>query len=489
MPVTQRLVTCLLALMAGCSLHSLDYLDAGSQRGATASSGAGNGLGPSGGLGGSSDVSTTAGDAPGGSANGGAGSTDPVGPLTDAGAAGSEANSALCADLQQNGEETDLDCGGRSCGPCGDGKTCAKGTDCQSAVCTNVVCQAPSCTDLALNGTETDLNCGGGCPACAQGKHCAVDGDCSTGNCMAGICEPEACADGVLSEGCLLIDNTPYSLSPAKAPNNCLDNELDSLANGNALRIHPCRSELRQTFWAVQQAGGYFAFRNALSGKCLQVRGASTTGGATIEQSTCSSAPEQLWKPSLVDTTLISLTSRVSGLSLNVAGDNANIDGQPIVQGHLGNVTDTLWRVTRRSTASYVTFSPEMQPASHIQHSAELVTLGADDQASAQWIVVPGLSDPSLVSFQSRNDPGRYLHHAVLRLWSDINDGTEAFKHDATFRFVQPLVGVDRLDKTIELSDLPGLYWRSDVTRGVVFALFADNPDYKFSATWRLSGR
>jgi hypothetical protein len=296
------------------------------------------------------------------------------------------------------------------------------------------------------------------------------------------------CVDGVLTKDCLLIDSTPYALSPAKAPTNCIDDELDSLADGNALRIHPCKSELRQTFWAVQQADGYFAFRNALSGKCLQVHGASKAAGAVIEQATCSFAVEQLWKPSLVDSTLVTITSRASGLSLNVSGDNPIIDGLPIIQGHNGNFKDTEWRVTRRNTASYVTFSPEGQLANYIQHNADVVTVGEGAQVNAQWIVVPGLSDPSLVSFQSRNDPGRYLHHAVLRLWSDINDGTEKFKHDATFRFVQPLVGFDPLDKSLELSDLPGLYWKTDGIGGVALALFADNPDYKFSATWRLSG-
>ena len=30
-----------------------------------------------------------------------------------------------------------LTCGGRMCDPCGAGETCAVGTDCQSAICTN----------------------------------------------------------------------------------------------------------------------------------------------------------------------------------------------------------------------------------------------------------------------------------------------------------------------------------------------------------------
>ena len=359
-----------------------------------------------------------------------------AGASASAGAAGAEASLAKCDDSERNGDETDVDCGGRTCARCLAGGTCAMGTDCQSAICTNVVCQPPSCTDLALNGDETDLNCGGSCPPCAQGRNCSVDADCATANCTAGLCESRTCADGILVAGCpLLVDGTPYSLSPAQALTRCVDDDGDSVANGNPVRLHPCQSELRQTFWAVERADGYFAFRNALSGKCLQVRGASTAGGAIIEQATCSFAYDQLWKPSLVDSSVMGLTSHFSGLALNVAGDNAGKDGQAIVQGQADGSPDSTWRITRRSTASYVAFSPDGEQGTRIQHTGEVVTLDASDETNSQWIVVPGLSDASLVSFQSRNDPGRYLRHARFRLWSDTNDGSGVFKYDATFRY------------------------------------------------------
>jgi hypothetical protein len=404
----------------------------------------------------------------------------------DAGAAGAGAS---CTDLQKNGEETDVDCGGRSCAPCAAGAACAMGTDCQSAICTNVTCQAPSCTDLALNGNETDLNCGGSCPACAQGKHCSKASDCSTGNCTAGVCESRSCVDGVLVAGCpLLVDETPYSFAPAKGLTNCIDDEKDSVADGNAVLLHACKDELRQTFWAVARTDGYFAFRNALSGKCLHVRGASTAGGAVIEQATCSFAYDQLWKPSLISSSLMSLTSHFSGLSLNVAADNASKDGQAIVQGQSDNSADTQWRVTRRSVASYVTFSPAGELGVRLQHSAGVVTLGSDDTAASQWIVVPGLSDAALVSFQSRSDPGRYLRHAHFTLWSDTNDGTSTFTQDATFRYDQPLVGTSTLAKSLESVNFPGRYWNRTGT-SISLTPFTDTADYKTSATWQISGR
>ena len=40
--------------------------------------------------------------------------------------------------------------------------------------CVNGVCLFPSCTDGEQDGTETDVDCGGGaCPACDNGKVCS----------------------------------------------------------------------------------------------------------------------------------------------------------------------------------------------------------------------------------------------------------------------------------------------------------------------------
>jgi hypothetical protein len=79
----------------------------------------------------------------------------------------------------QNGDETDVDCGGAASPACADGKKCRVAADCQSAVCTGNICQAPSPTDKVRNGDETDVDCGGTkAPKCKTGQGCAADGDC-----------------------------------------------------------------------------------------------------------------------------------------------------------------------------------------------------------------------------------------------------------------------------------------------------------------------
>ncbi|SPF02111.1 glycoside hydrolase family 43 protein [Streptomyces sp. MA5143a] len=56
-----------------------------------------------------------------------------------------------------------------------------------------------------------------------------------------------------------------------------------------------------------------------------------------------------------------------------------------------------------------------------------------DPYTDSQWKLVPGLADSSGVSFQSVNQPTRYLRHAYYQLRLDTNDGTTRFAQDATF--------------------------------------------------------
>ncbi len=107
--------------------------------------------------------------------------------------------SPLCNDTIKNGDETATDCGG-SCDPCGDLLACLIPGDCQSGVCTGMICQIPTCDDGIKNGTEGDLDCGAGCPnKCGPDKGCNGDADCVGLQCSAmmnGTCTPN-CADSV----------------------------------------------------------------------------------------------------------------------------------------------------------------------------------------------------------------------------------------------------------------------------------------------------
>ncbi len=100
-----------------------------------------------------------------------------------------------CADGVQNGDETDVDCGG-SCGDqCGEGQGCIANEDCQSLSCSGGECQMPTCFDGIQNGNEDGIDCGSNCSPCGNNNECDSDGDCRPGEFCSDqfTCDPSAC--------------------------------------------------------------------------------------------------------------------------------------------------------------------------------------------------------------------------------------------------------------------------------------------------------
>ena len=88
-----------------------------------------------------------------------------------------------CADNHKDGAETDVDCGGGTCAACATGKKCAINSDCASNACDaiSLTCVANQCMDHRQDGQETDVDCGGTfCGACAVGQKCLVNNDCGS---------------------------------------------------------------------------------------------------------------------------------------------------------------------------------------------------------------------------------------------------------------------------------------------------------------------
>jgi hypothetical protein len=102
-----------------------------------------------------------------------------------------------CSDGTRNLDETDVDCGGSTCGKCDDGEGCLGANDCTSGVCQSGVCKAGTCTDGVHNQNETGVDCGGAnaCPRCDTGEACGVDDDCISVVCTGGTCRPSRCDD------------------------------------------------------------------------------------------------------------------------------------------------------------------------------------------------------------------------------------------------------------------------------------------------------
>jgi hypothetical protein len=75
-------------------------------------------------------------------------------------------------------------------------------------------------------------------------------------------------------------------------------------------------------------------------------------------------------------------------------------------------------------------------PGRYVRHANNIGRIDPfpmDPTADQQWRLVAGLADSAGVSFQSVNNPTRYLRHFNYEIRLDVNDNTATFRADATF--------------------------------------------------------
>lgn len=150
-----------------------------------------------------------------------------------------------CMDGIQNGDESDIDCGGDRCSACAQGKKCnivndcVGGTVCADGVCCNSSCTQPCkacnlsasvgfCDDIPLYGEDQNYGNGESCllannlactgsGACASntGVACSVNGDCASKLCA------DADADG--KKTCVKANGDLCSQNGECATNKCMN--------------------------------------------------------------------------------------------------------------------------------------------------------------------------------------------------------------------------------------------------------------------------
>jgi hypothetical protein len=149
-----------------------------------------------------------------------------------------------CTDSVQDADETDVDCGGPACPKCTLTQKCLGDTDCASGACDGIAltCVASQCVDNRQDGNETDVDCGGNdtCNRCPLGKKCLVDLDCVTGDgCLTGgnTCV-NTCADGHVDGNETDVDcggndtcNRCNVTQNCVVDNDCASNACDALTN------------------------------------------------------------------------------------------------------------------------------------------------------------------------------------------------------------------------------------------------------------------
>lgn len=194
---------------------------------------------------------------------------------------------ATCVDDVENGDETDLDCGG-SCPGCATGDSCLVGGDCAEGVCNaELLCAAPSCDDDVANGSETDVDCGGMCPKCADDKSCNTATDCTSGVCFGGVCQKPECDDNVLNGTETAIDCGGATCGGCGPGQDCKGSTdcLDTLLCLNGKCADPCKDGVRNFQETGVDCGG------PLCGLCPNGQGCATNADCASTQCCTGSTP------------------------------------------------------------------------------------------------------------------------------------------------------------------------------------------------------
>ena len=122
--------------------------------------------------------------------------------LTGSGGVAGETNMPeYCGNGRIDGTESDTDCGG-ACKPCRLEEQCNVHADCENEECTNGICRDAACDDRVHNGDESDIDCGGkDCTACEPPRACRTNEDCASKHCQGAVCQEATCSDGIQNDG------------------------------------------------------------------------------------------------------------------------------------------------------------------------------------------------------------------------------------------------------------------------------------------------
>lgn len=122
-------------------------------------------------------------------------------------------NSGHCTNGVQDVDETDVDCGGPTCGACPANRGCRNGPDCVSKICMQGQCKQATCTDGVQNGNETAVDCGG--PTCDS---CTSNGSFHWETGSWGSCS-KPCGGGQKTRNVQCVDGTGQPVAESKCTN------------------------------------------------------------------------------------------------------------------------------------------------------------------------------------------------------------------------------------------------------------------------------
>lgn len=105
-----------------------------------------------------------------------------------------------CDDGIQNGQETDVDCGGPDCEPCEIDDSCVDNSDCTTQVCYQETCV--ECVEDDQCAVEQVCSDDNQCVQCDADSHCDDGNPCTANTCQGGSCVDLELSDGTNCGGC-----------------------------------------------------------------------------------------------------------------------------------------------------------------------------------------------------------------------------------------------------------------------------------------------
>ena len=217
--------------------------------------------------------------------------------------ASTDGPAADCDNESQDGDETDVDCGGSCPDKCAIHEGCKVGEDCQEGVCENDVCLAPTCSDGVQNGEETDQDCGTPlCGDCQPGQRCIEDVHCSSGVCEAEVCQSPTCTDKVENGDETAVDCGGSCTTKCAIGQGC-KNASDCVSNICQGNVCACPSGMANV--PVLQGGGYCIDSTEVTWSAYQnfvLANPPTSGQIAACSWNSTYIPDQLWPPAPGDT-------------------------------------------------------------------------------------------------------------------------------------------------------------------------------------------
>ncbi len=281
-------------------------------------------------------------------------------------------------------------------------------------------------------------------------------------------------------------EDIPYRLRPLHAPSYCADLSQGLVTAGTEFVQSPCTVDTTQKVWLTIEAPELISIRSAWSGLCLQASAGSTSPETVIVQDACLGQAAQLWSV-VVRTDGFSLVQQQSELVLDVLGDEVTTANTPLVQSTDNQSADMLWQF-EETTGGMVRLEPIAQAGSYLTRVDELVEVVEGSSPEALWRLLPGLSDPSCVTFESADEPGLYLRHSQYLIRVDPDDGIEGFLSDATFCLRDGLSETGYDLHSLQSVNYTSRYLTQPSTGQATLTTFADTAEYRAQATFRISG-